>query len=420
MEDEFYLKDIKSLKELLDGAEDLEKLRKVIPPSHSLWDHLEGDPKGAIKEMKRLANLPDRFNDHFADEGWIIYEKMDADVAEQAVELAEDGNLEEAEEVLVDCYDEETINFQLNQMSRIDAFKSRLDLAQKALDDYLAERYHACIPITLFLLDGLVQEIDGEHSFYSDGSEIKAWDSISAHSKGLEKLKDIMMTGRKKTNTDEITIPYRNGILHGTDLNYDNKTVAAKSWNALFAIQDWAYKAEQGKLNPHETEEEDVSIKEVLDEYEELQEEKDKLNQWQPRKVEVGEDIPETPLLEDLEEGTPERRALEFLTYWKDDNYGYMAKFIPPSEGIEDGKAPQEIREFYRNHDLKDFSLQGIFDKAAVITVVKAKVKMVQLGKEVTKKIDLRMIRQDEDGNSPFRNDPNGEWYIGNWSTLGS
>ena len=420
MEDEFHLKYIKSLKELLESAEDLEMLRKVIPASHPLWNHLEGDPKEATNKMKRLANLPDKFNDHFADRGWIIYENMNADIAEKAVELAEDGNIKSAEEALVDYYDEETINFQLNQMSRIDAFRPRYDLAQKALDDYLAGRYHSCIPITLFLLDGLVQDIDGQHSFFSGGSEIDAWDSISAHSKGLEKLKDIMKTGRKKTNTDEITIPYRNGILHGTDLNYDNKVVAAKSWNALFAIYDWAHKAENGELDPPEEEDNDSTLSETLEKLEKVQEKRGKIDQWQPRKVEVGEDTPENPLPEDLEEDTPERRALEFLAYWKDDNYGYMAKFIPPSDGIEEGKAPQEIREFYRNHDMKDFSLQGIIDKAAAITVVKVKVKMVQLGKEVTKKIDLRMIRQDEDGNSPFRNDPNGEWYIGNWSTLGS
>jgi hypothetical protein len=33
---------------------------------------------------------------------------------------------------------------------------------------------------------------------------------------------------------------YRNGIIHGTLLNYDNDVVATKAWNRLFAVVDWA------------------------------------------------------------------------------------------------------------------------------------------------------------------------------------
>jgi hypothetical protein len=43
---------------------------------------------------------------------------------------------------------------------------------------------------------------------------------------------------------------YRHGILHGRDINYANKTVAAKCWAALFALNDWARAVKDGKKNP--------------------------------------------------------------------------------------------------------------------------------------------------------------------------
>ena len=62
-------------------------------------------------------------------------------------------------------------------------------------------------------------------------------------------LAKILGNGRKKTTTEALSLPYRNGILHGRDLGYDNKMVAAKSWAALFAVREWAYKVEQKEVN---------------------------------------------------------------------------------------------------------------------------------------------------------------------------
>lgn len=53
-------------------------------------------------------------------------------------------------------------------------------------------------------------------------------DSIAAHETGLKALARIMGRGRNRTNEEIISVPYRNGILHGRDLAFDNKVVAAK------------------------------------------------------------------------------------------------------------------------------------------------------------------------------------------------
>jgi hypothetical protein len=50
----------------------------------------------------------------------------------------------------------------------------------------------------------------------------------------------VMSETRNTTTTDPIRIPFRHGILHGTDLGYNNKIVAAKAFAALLAVGDYA------------------------------------------------------------------------------------------------------------------------------------------------------------------------------------
>lgn len=88
---------------------------------------------------------------------------------------------------------------QLTYFDKIKAFKPRMRLINLALDDYLAERYHAIIPVVLALTDGLVNELHPDRRGISaEKTELQAWDSIAAHSQGLGKLKSILFKGRKK------------------------------------------------------------------------------------------------------------------------------------------------------------------------------------------------------------------------------
>jgi RIO-like serine/threonine protein kinase len=44
---------------------------------------------------------------------------------------------------------------------------------------------------------------------------------------------------KKKRVDDEVFEVYRNGIVHGTVVNFNNVVVATKAWNMLFAVADW-------------------------------------------------------------------------------------------------------------------------------------------------------------------------------------
>jgi hypothetical protein len=127
----------------------------------------------------------------------------------------------------------------------------------------------------------------------SEGADLTAWDSMAAHDQGLERFADLFRKSRKKTRTEEISVPYRNGIMHGMDLEYDNEIVAAKCWAALFAVREWALKAENGELTPP-PEEPEPTLAEVLEKEQQIQESKKKREEWEPRDIVVGRDVPVT------------------------------------------------------------------------------------------------------------------------------
>lgn len=352
------------------------------------------------EQAEEMAELADRFNELFVERGWIMHEFLDIDVIRTAVKKAEEGSMEEAEKELVSHYSPEKIEMLLQtHISRIENFRPRMELAKKALEDYREERYHACIPVVLALLDGLGTQayIDahGEaRSPFSSDANFEAWNSIAGHSKGLNQLRDIFRKGRKQTRTEDIEIPYRNGIMHGMDLGYDNELVAAKVWGILFAVAEWAKKAENGELEKP-VDESEPSLEEALQKWEEVQQDKKAMKKWEPRNVVVGEDIPHSGYLNDYSENSPERKLVKFLLKWQENNYGHMAKIIDSGGG--ESEEPGLIREQYSNLELRDFSLVGVDDNAISCADIEVKLRLERFDsvEEITRKVRLIKVRED-------------------------
>src|SRR6185437_15691335 len=99
----------------------------------------------------------------------IMYDQMNVSVAKGAMAKAEACDMEGAEALLVDYYNLENVQWQLLTMRGVEAFRPRMALAEMALTDYEEGRYHACIPVVLALLDGLVNELhEKRRGFFSD------------------------------------------------------------------------------------------------------------------------------------------------------------------------------------------------------------------------------------------------------------
>jgi len=414
------IEDLESFQKLLADAGNMEKIKRAFPVLKPFLRLMGADVAALEKtlaEVEPLAKatrefitIPDRFNDLLGPRGWIMYEMLNIDIAKAAVELAEAGDLDGTETMLVEHYNEETLRFGINFMHAIKAFHPRLPLARKAMADYLERRYHASVPVVLALLDGTVNDIS-QKGFFSKDATFEAWNSIAAHSKGLSVLSKILGDSRTKTTTEPLTMPFRHGILHGMDLGYDNKLVAAKAWAALFSIRDWAIKVERGQTQkppdpPKKT------LREIAQQLKENAEEKKRISVWSPRHIKVGEEIPSSGDPEEYGEGTPEQKVVEFLHNWSKANYGRMALCLPHDEREHLNKAAGRLREYYKDKVLQQFELLQVTDNAAAVTAVQVRLLYEEDGNTVERIVDVRLLTEDSVGRPVARGKQGSSWGL--------
>lgn len=384
-------------------------------------DRLDDQINELEKSFEGMVTLPDRFNDLFAERGWIAYEMLKTDVMLRAVERGEAGDLDAAEKLLVEHFDEDTIEWGIKFMCAAEAFRPRERLARLALDDYLAGRYHACIPVLLMIIDGFVNDVSRSKGFFAEGTDLTAWDSIAAHDRGLQALAEFWRQGRKKTTMEPISVPYRHGILHGRDLAYDNRTVAAKLWAALFALREWAIAVRDNRVEkpPPEVE---PSLRETLEQYRTVQEEKAAVEAWKPRADKELAAIPSSGIPDDYKEGSPEQALAELMHLWSQKNYGHIAQLVHlplegPPEERKIGPIAQQLRELLGDKSLMEFEIVDFQDTAAAISTARIAVCYEQNEEIVQKELELRFLFLDKEGNPTVRGYSGGYWSVLNlWS----
>ncbi len=367
------------------------------------------------KKIALLATLPDRFNRLFASRGWIAYDLFNVDRAQAAIEKAEAGDSDGAEADLVEYYNEEHIRWHLRTMQAIPAIHPRLSLLEKALDDYVQGRYHASVPVVLMQLDGFVSDVGKKHSgFFREGVNLEAWDSIAAHSTGLKVLAKVLGKERLKTTTEPVTLPYRHGILHGHDLGYDNKLVAAKAWAALFAVREWAYAVEQ-KEEEAPAKQPAPTWRDVIRTLQENANLQTQLKAWRPRSVQIGVDIPASGDPGAYEHDSPEQKFVEYLSFWRKRNYGKMAQCLALSTlkfHTSINALAGELREYYEPRVLKSFTLLEVHDFAPAGTTILVELLYEEDGEDREHTIEYRLLFESETGKAVIRGAPEGRWGV--------
>lgn len=407
--------DNQSSAELLEqfrGFESLEILYGAFPFAKKLFPKLE-DVFANFSEIKKQAELltiPDSFNHTFASVGWIAYESMNLEVMKEAISIAETIDIEEAEKYLADHYDANTLKWGIMRFNGNVEFRRRLRLIELAKEDYLSERYHACIPLLLSMLDGIVNDVSKHVGFFANSVDMTAWDCIAAHETGLQALASLVTKGRNKTNEEPITIPFRNGILHGRELSFDNKIVAAKCWAALFAARDWAMAISDGKKTPKAKEK--ISWSELLSKIAETKRQRNLIHAWKPRVIADLKYFPFSGEHANLPSGTPERAVCEFVTNWCKRRYGLLAEsllyFIETPKGKKAGMAKED---FGRNVPIS-FEITAVEDHAAAISHVTLDLMFACELTELKKEVSVLVIYQDGDNNPLVRSEPGGTWKI--------
>lgn len=396
----------------INALEGLATLYRNVPYIRELFPNLEeafGDlPK--IRMLAEKARVPDQFNERFACLGWIAYESMNMDAMQSAISIYDSKGSEAAENFLAEFYDETFLNWNMMRFKGDSHFRRRIRLVELAKDDYLAGRYHACIPLLLCMLDGLVNDISKHVGFFAESVDMTAWDCIAAHESGLQTLVSVLTQGKNKTNEAPITIPYRHGILHGRELAFDNKIVAAKTWAALFATRDWATTLADGKKTVMPKNE--VSWYELRQQLLENERQKNLLDLWRPRLTGELSYLPFSGDSTLLPMGTPERAVASFIENWISRRYGLVAESLVYFTDSTDGKKAGIAKDDFGRHVPIDYKVISIDDHAAAITLVDVELKFKEEDGSVVKRALVRTIYQDDKNNALIRTDDGGRWKI--------
>ena len=421
------IKDNYSFKEMdmiFDGARDFQQIysmAKQFGYSNSKFDEAFQQFEEMNKQYNAIKHIPDRFNHFFAKKGWIAFETLNFPLMEKCVKLAEEGKSDEAENELIEYFtDRENVNFLATRLINLHEFRQRRTLMLNALEDHFSGRYHASVPLFLMLIDGFVNEF--EHvGFFAEKVDLSVWDTIAAHDSGLGTIAKIFGKSRKKTNDEEITLPYRNGILHGRDLGYANIKVSAKALSTLLALKDWADAIKKGKKGidkefvPPTLDESLIGIASTLEQMEENQNQREHMDKWEKRELTVGANLPAKGEVSDYEKNSPEKALIEFLYYLLKNNYGNMAKLISKqwNEDKSISNLAGVLREIFDRKKLIDFELVTVYDNAPAISEVEV---LLTFEKEDSTSFKyqhkFRLTYEDGNGETVPRGYKESQWKI--------
>jgi hypothetical protein len=229
-----------------------------------------------------------------------------------------------------------------------------------------------------------------------------AWDSVISHHQGIERVHRVVFRSVSKTITEPVYELYRNGIMHGTVLDFDNQVVAAKAWNFFFAAVDWANaKVEAAKPAPPQP-----TVDELVERAEEIDRDKAILDGWGSATLSLGDD------------GFGEDEAVvacqEFLGAWKSRNIGRMASFMGVQMAAKNvGKLPLVVRRRFDSYVLSDEYFIVKVHHFAVSACTIEVVAVINGGDPEA--IDLRWLYQGVGPDLAMPEKGNGMWKLDEW-----
>jgi hypothetical protein len=351
------------------------------------------------RQVQRLTEIVDRFYALLGPRHWIFHDRLNVEQAGELIGLDVDA----AEEAFIRIYqDPEALSFMIVSLNRFPAMRVRMNLIEKARVDYIDGRFYSTVLVLLAVMDGFVNELDSarRRGLHARGAEeLQARDSVVGHHLGLAHAHKTFTKRTLKTSTDPVFELHRNGIMHGTLLDYDNVIVATKAWNRLFAVADWATSLERRAVDPKPA----PSWRELFQQINRNQQAKEALDEWRP-----------TTLLGDGPQIAGDetcQRANAYLEAWQAKNYGTMGVLISPmfSEGTP-AKTAGAVRAEFEDWGLERFTItRAVFEAAAV-----CEIEVDLIFADRTRPAQMRWIREAEDGMAAMPNEP-GVWYLYSW-----
>ena len=405
-----------------DNLLSLNKLRSDIKAMKLLALFLKPDQREQLRNLeKQLDNMLTQtaaFNERFSSYGWCAYDSMSFALIESANDAFDKSGIEAAEQVLINYYTDDVSKIVHWIKNSSDAFFVRNNLIDRFFEDHFAGRYYSSVPLALIIVDGAVNDFTKSKGFFAEGTSVDAWDCLVGCSDGLSKLKGIFNQNRTKTNTERITLPYRNGILHGRGLNYANEYVSCKCVALMFAIADWMKmkNSEQTRKEKYEKSLNPPPIRESLLRLAENKKIREEISSWKKRSVTVGEDIPASGKVEDYAEYPYIVKIVEMLDAWKSRNYGKLSIYLQRmfSSSLSAGKRAGECRTIFENKILNCFEIIEVEERACALSKVVVRVSFTtDIEKEATLVFGCVYESNSDRVGVPWRN--NGNWMLMPW-----
>ena len=404
------LEDYPSLKLQYEQMENMSFVRLLLKKDHRKeLDRIK-------KEMKDLIMTTEEYNNNFSDYGWIAYSLINVEFMKNANIIFKENGIEKAEDFISDYYKDNIKNTKRFIQYSTKEFRKRANIIDEAFEAYESEKYYSAITLFLTIADGVINDFTKNKGFFTEGVDLDCWDCLVECDKGLKKLKEIYNLPRKKTVEDMVTMPYRNGILHGRDLNFGNKYVAGKCNVLLLAISEWikSKNTEESRKDKYKKEANLPKLSESIKKLQETQDNRRIINRWTSKDIVIGKDIPITGIKEDYKQYDFIYNFVETLEIWKSKNYGELSKRFEILFNYEtrDGFKPKRCRELFEKNILLEFELTSIIDQAICMKVIELNVQIQKENKVNNGKMKIGMVYEGKEDIFAIPEKNNGEWKI--------
>ena len=358
-------------------------------------------------QVDDLVEFTVSFQDAFSEQGWLFSESTNVETARKALHAYQNGNPSKAESLLATDFEGEGLDYLVVRMCHLEVFMERKEQLVESADLTREGRYLAATPLLLIVADGVGSDAFGK-SVFAEGVDLEELNSLAGRPDALPELICNICTTRRKTSSERLEFPFRNGIIHGRDLGYGNRLVNAKCWSLLANIADVieARNAEDS-LKP----EPEPSLRDIFETLARTDELKQRTHEWVRRPV-IDKPIVVSEESKSSMDDEPERALAEFLQAWKVKNYGRMAQMTLFFDELSIKKHAGEIRRLLEEVTLVGAVIARIEDEAPAVTEIAVDLTFRSDCKEFVNEYVFRMICQDGKGGAAVRGHLEAQWLI--------
>ena len=356
------------------------------------------------RDLDRLVTVVDDFYQRLGRRNWVFHDTMSLDDIQRV--LTETSSEDDAEEGLIRLYrDGETLDRWIMSLRQHDGLRARLHQIERAREHYRDSQYDSSALQLIAVMDGFVNDFepDVRRGLASrDPDDMAAWDSVVGHHMGLtHALKTFTKTIKKRVD-EEVFEVYRNGIVHGSVVRFDNVVVASKAWNMLFAVADWA-RATRKSAEPKEPQ---PSWSDTWSTIKRHTAYNDYQDSFEPRSI-----TPDSPGFGESEVVV---RTTEFLEAWEHRRWGHVARFEPPMlAGLgSEGERARFAKDTFSGHELESWEIESV----ALQQASTADIRITASVNAEIRRMSFRMILWNSEGKLAMPDDDGAEWRLAVWA----